>query len=216
MSALNLISPHRAVALVDNVGTTPARVFDLRVNSRPTSVSVDGMTILRRPDGTPYNGGDFDGEGLVVERGNRTILATSEREPSIRRFRLSDGKQLASLPVPARFQVAPAGEATTNATHRRKRQHPEPHHPVWRASGARVPPGRAVRVQAGPGARAGRHGLGQPDRADHDGTHVHPRRTHPRRSSCRRRSCSTWPTAHHPAPPPSNHSPTPSWTTSKP
>ena len=116
LSAMNLTSPHRAVALVDNVGTTPARVFDLRVNGRPTSVRVDGMTILRRPDGTPYNGADFDGEGLVVERGGRTILATSEREPSIRRFRLSDGKQLASLPVPSRFQVAPAGEATNNAT----------------------------------------------------------------------------------------------------
>jgi Esterase-like activity of phytase len=56
------------------------------------------------------------GEGLVVERGDRTILATSEREPSIRRFRLSDGPEIASLPVPARFQVAPAGEATSNAT----------------------------------------------------------------------------------------------------
>jgi hypothetical protein len=40
---------HGAVALVDNVATTPARVFDLKINSRPTSVSVDGMTILRRP-----------------------------------------------------------------------------------------------------------------------------------------------------------------------
>ncbi|MET9317319.1 esterase-like activity of phytase family protein [Kribbella sp. NPDC003505] len=116
LSALNVTGPHSAVALVDNVGTTPARVFDLRVNSRPTSVSVDGMTILRRPDGTPYNGGDFDGEGLVVERGDRTILATSEREPSIRRFRLSDGQQIGELPVPARFLVAPAGEATSNAT----------------------------------------------------------------------------------------------------
>jgi hypothetical protein len=63
------------------------------------------MTIVRRPDGTPYNGGDFDGEGLVLERGDRTILATSEREPSIRRFRLSDGKEIASLPLPSRFQV---------------------------------------------------------------------------------------------------------------
>ncbi|MFI5698102.1 esterase-like activity of phytase family protein [Kribbella sp. NPDC051586] len=116
LSALNVTGSHSAVALVDNVATTPARVFDLRVNGKPTSVSVDGMTILRRPDGTPYNGGDFDGEGLVVERGNRTILATSEREPSIRRFRLSDGKEIASLPVPSRFQVAPAGEATSNAT----------------------------------------------------------------------------------------------------
>ncbi|MEI8412790.1 MULTISPECIES: esterase-like activity of phytase family protein [unclassified Kribbella] len=115
LSALNVTGRDSAVALVDNVATTPARVFDLKISSKPT-VSVDGMTILRRPDGTPYTGADFDGEGLVVERGERTILATSEREPSIRRFRLSDGLQLGSLPVPARFQVAPAGEATTNAT----------------------------------------------------------------------------------------------------
>ncbi|NIK57799.1 esterase-like activity of phytase family protein [Kribbella shirazensis] len=116
LSALDVTGPHSAVALVDNVQTSPARVFDLRVNSAPTSVSVDGMTILKRPDGTPYNGGDFDGEGLVVERGDRTILATSEREPSIRRFRLSDGKQTGELPVPERFRVAPAGEASNNAT----------------------------------------------------------------------------------------------------
>ncbi|MGW1340002.1 esterase-like activity of phytase family protein [Kribbella sp. NPDC002412] len=115
LSALNVTGRDSAVALVDNVGTTPARVFDLKISSKPT-VSVDGMTILRRPDGTPYTGADFDGEGLVVERGDRTILATSEREPSIRRFQLSDGLQIGSLPVPARFQVAPSGEATTNAT----------------------------------------------------------------------------------------------------
>jgi hypothetical protein len=115
LSALNVTRPGHAVALVDNVQTSPARVFDLRISSKPT-VSVDGMTILKRPDGTPYTGADFDGEGLVVERGDRTILATSEREPSIRRFRLSDGQEIASLPVPARFQVAPAGQATANET----------------------------------------------------------------------------------------------------
>jgi hypothetical protein len=115
LSALNVTRPGHAVALVDNVQTSPARVFDLRISGKPT-VSVDGMTILRRPDGTPYTGADFDGEGLVVERGARTILATSEREPTIRRFRLSDGKEIASLPVPTRFQVAPAGQATGNAT----------------------------------------------------------------------------------------------------
>jgi len=115
LSALDVTGPGRAMALVDNVGTTPARVFDLKVGSKPT-VSVNGMTILRRPDGTPFTGADFDGEGLVVEHGGKTILATSEREPSIRRFRLSDGKEIASLPVPPRFQVAPAGQAANNAT----------------------------------------------------------------------------------------------------
>ncbi|TWD75240.1 hypothetical protein FB561_6678 [Kribbella amoyensis] len=115
LSALNVTRPGHGVALVDNVGTTPARVFDLEIGAGP-KVAVDGVTILRRPDGTPYTGTDFDGEGLVVERGERSILATSEREPSIRRFRLSDGKEVASLPVPSRFQVAPAGQATNNAT----------------------------------------------------------------------------------------------------
>lgn len=118
LSAINVTRPGHALALVDNVATTPARVFGLKLGSdrgKP-QVGVESMTILRRPDGTPYNGADFDGEGLVAERGGKSILATSEREPSIRRFRLSDGKETASLPVPARFQVAPAGEATSNAT----------------------------------------------------------------------------------------------------
>jgi len=118
LSAINVTASKHALALVDNVGTTPARVFGLKLGDKhgKPEVAVDSMTILRRPDGTPYNGTDFDGEGLVAENGGKTILATSEREPSIRRFSLTDGKQLASLPVPSRFQVAPAGEATSNAT----------------------------------------------------------------------------------------------------
>ncbi|NEA34704.1 esterase-like activity of phytase family protein [Streptomyces sp. SID13031] len=118
LSAISLNGPKHALALVDNVGTTPARVFGLQLgddHGKP-EVAVDSVTILRRPDGTPYTGQDFDGEGLVTELGGTTVLATSEREPSIRRFSLADGKQLASLPVPSRFQVAPAGEASTNAT----------------------------------------------------------------------------------------------------
>jgi hypothetical protein len=118
LSALDVTRPGHALALVDNVLTTPARVFGLELGSKrgQPEVAVESTTILRRPDGTPYNGSDFDGEGLVAERGGRTILATSEREPSIRRFRLDDGKQVASLPVPPRFQVAPAGEASSNST----------------------------------------------------------------------------------------------------
>lgn len=118
LSALALTRPGHALALVDNVATTPARVFGLEIDARrgKPEVEVESLTLLRRADGTPYTGADFDGEGLVVERGGRTILASSEREPSIRRFRLTDGRETASLPVPARFRVAPAGEAATNAT----------------------------------------------------------------------------------------------------
>lgn len=110
--------PRRALALVDNIDTTPARMYDLTLDARPRNLEVEvhGVTILRRPDGTPYTGADFDGEGLVVERWGRTVLASSEVEPSIRRFRRSDGRQVDELEVPARFRVAPGGEAEENQT----------------------------------------------------------------------------------------------------
>ncbi|MEU8299845.1 esterase-like activity of phytase family protein [Micromonospora sp. NPDC048909] len=118
LSALAFARPSRALALVDNIGTTPARVYELGLETdrRGVDVAVRDVTVLTRPDGTPYTGADFDGEGLVAERGGATVLASSEREPSIRRFRLSDGREIASLPVPARFQVTPAGEAAVNQT----------------------------------------------------------------------------------------------------
>ncbi|WP_433334577.1 esterase-like activity of phytase family protein [Spirillospora sp. CA-294931] len=118
LSALGLARPDRAVALVDNIGTSPARIYDLSLrlgHGGPRVVPRD-VTTLKRPDGSPYTGADFDGEGLVVEKSGRTILASSETEPSIRRFTRSDGRQSAELPVPARFRVAPAGEAARNQT----------------------------------------------------------------------------------------------------
>jgi hypothetical protein len=75
---------------------------------------VTGTLILRRPDGTPYNGTDADNEGLTVLPDGR-YLVSSETEPSIRIFG-RDGVQQGDLPVPARFRLAPAGEATENAT----------------------------------------------------------------------------------------------------
>lgn len=124
LSALNLDGPGRAVALVDNQDATPARFFDLSLSLKggkaaPASalqVAPVKVTTLKRPDGTPYHDEDFDGEGVVLERGARSLLASSESEPSIRRFRRSDGRQIAELPVPARFRVAPAGEAADNET----------------------------------------------------------------------------------------------------
>lgn len=118
LSALAVTGRSRGLALVDNIGTTPARVYDLDLytSRRGVSAAVRDVTVLTRPDGTPYNGVDFDGEGMVAEHRGRTILASSEREPSIRRFRLSDGREIASLPVPERFRVAPAGEAEFNHT----------------------------------------------------------------------------------------------------
>ncbi|WP_433824724.1 esterase-like activity of phytase family protein [Actinoplanes sp. CA-015351] len=108
LSALAVKNRTQALALVDNIGTTPARIYHLDLSKEP---KVTGITRLGS-----YTGADFDGEGLVRESTGKTILASSEKEPSIRRFRLSDGAEIASLPVPARFQVTPAGEAAVNQT----------------------------------------------------------------------------------------------------
>jgi hypothetical protein len=117
LSALALDGRKDALALVDNLQTTPARFYDLRIDTHhELDVAVDKVTTLTRPDGTPYNGADFDGEGMLLERGRKTILVSSETEPSIRRFDRASGKQLASFPVPPRFLVAPAGEAQVNGT----------------------------------------------------------------------------------------------------
>jgi hypothetical protein len=80
----------------------------------PADPHVVGSLVLRRPDGTAYNENDFDGEGLAVLP-NGDYLVSSETEPSVRVFG-RDGVQRSELAIPARFLVAPAGEATKNAT----------------------------------------------------------------------------------------------------
>jgi predicted extracellular nuclease len=100
------------VSAVDNNGTDPARIWFFR-NLTDPKVIRDPL-VLKQPDGTPYTGLTSDNEGLAVLP-NGDYLVSSETEPSIRIFG-RDGVQLSSLPVPSRFQVAPAGEATSNAT----------------------------------------------------------------------------------------------------
>ncbi|HEX2317320.1 MAG TPA: esterase-like activity of phytase family protein [Thermomonospora sp.] len=157
LSALGQAGPGRAVALVDNIGTSPARIVELslRHGHRGLDVAARGATTLTRPDGTPYNGGDFDGEGLVLERGGRTLLASSETEPSIRRFRRADGRQTAELPVPARFRVAPAGQAARNQTFEALAATPDGRTLFAGMEGALAPDGaglvRILRYQGTPG-----------------------------------------------------------------
>ncbi|QDZ13632.1 esterase-like activity of phytase family protein [Humibacter ginsenosidimutans] len=103
------------VAAVDNHASDPARIWFLSDTTNP-KVTRDPL-VLKRPDGTPYNGTDSDNEGLTVLP-NGDFVVSSETEPSIRVFG-RDGIQKASLPIPARFAVTgttPAGEATSNAT----------------------------------------------------------------------------------------------------
>lgn len=114
LSALTLGDGRRARALVDNQGTTPARVYDLRLDDRRGDAQVRRVTFLRKADGTGYTGQTLDGEGLV-DLPDGTFLVSSETEPSIKRFDRR-GRQIGELPVPPELRVAPAGGAATNLT----------------------------------------------------------------------------------------------------
>jgi uncharacterized protein len=103
------------VSSVDNHGTDPERLWFFRNLASPHVVR--DPLVLRKPDGTPYDGTTSDNEGLVVLP-NGDYLISSETEPSIRIYDRT-GLQISSLPVPARFAVkgtTPDGQATGNAT----------------------------------------------------------------------------------------------------
>jgi uncharacterized protein len=100
---------------VDNHASDPSRIWFFRNLSDPQVIR--DPLVLKKPDGTPYDGTTADNEGLAVLP-DGDFLVSSETEPSVRIFG-RDGVQIASLPVPARFAVTgttPAGEATGNAT----------------------------------------------------------------------------------------------------
>jgi hypothetical protein len=103
---------HAWASTVDNHASDPARIWFW---TDPSYAHVVGAPlVLKKPDGTPYDGLTADNEGLAV-RPDGDYLVSSETEPSIRIFR-RDGVQRTSLPVPTRFAVAPGGQSTANAT----------------------------------------------------------------------------------------------------
>jgi hypothetical protein len=103
---------HAYASTVDNHATDPSRIWFWRDTAHAHVVGEP--LVLEAPDGTPYTGATADNEGLAILPHGR-YLVSSETEPSIRIFG-RDGAQRAALPVPDRFRVAPAGEATANAT----------------------------------------------------------------------------------------------------
>ncbi len=106
-------------SLVDNgpAATSEARFYTLRIPTKGGVLGTPeilGVTTLRDASGQPFTASNFDGEGLTLTR-RGDLLASSETEPSIRRFDL-DGNLLEELPVPQKFRVAPAGQAQRNQT----------------------------------------------------------------------------------------------------
>ena len=100
-----------------------SRVFTLAIPLSLDSIEVEvqDLTILTRADGSPSTGGDLDAEGIAVTH-NRTLYVASEGRAAagsvlfpaeIRHYAL-DGTLLGNVPVPTKFNVAPAGEAASN------------------------------------------------------------------------------------------------------
>lgn len=78
----------------------------------PSDPTITSRFRLRDASGAPDT--SIDGEGLAV-LANGDLLVSSELEPSIRRY-TSNGQLIAELPVPDRFLVQPAGQASGNGT----------------------------------------------------------------------------------------------------
>lgn len=118
LSALALTGPAQAMALTDDSNYGPGRVFPISLGSaehlRPTA---ERAITLRDTRGTPYTAGNFDGEGLVVEKGTGTMLVSSEIGPSIHRFRIRDGREVGRpLPIPTQLRTVPEGNAQVGRT----------------------------------------------------------------------------------------------------
>jgi len=67
------------VSSVDNNGTDPARIWFYRNLSDPKVIR--NPLVLRKPDGTPYDGTNSDNEGLAVLP-DGDYLVSSETEPT--------------------------------------------------------------------------------------------------------------------------------------
>ncbi|PZG16470.1 esterase-like activity of phytase family protein [Nonomuraea aridisoli] len=98
------------VSVEDRSGTDAARLFFFRDPAKP---EITRSLPLTKQDGTAYDVGNFDGEGVAVLP-DGDYLVSSETEPSIMIFDRS-GRQRGSLEVPARFRIAPNGEGADNA-----------------------------------------------------------------------------------------------------
>lgn len=116
LSAIARAADGTYLAVVDNEGETPARVFRLAFTVSESGVApLPGKTALEVPVAAiplaGFDGKNFDGEGMALEPSGE-MLISSETEPSIREFSL-DGRTLRSLPVPELF-LAGGGKGIRN------------------------------------------------------------------------------------------------------
>ncbi|WP_433342488.1 caspase, EACC1-associated type [Streptomyces sp. CA-253872] len=98
-----------AIAVADN---EPGRYFTLRLGAADAlDVEVRGARTLTRADGGAFPSW-YDAEGLAIEKGGRTMLISSEADPSIRRFDIATGRQISEdFPIPKPLRYWPEGSA---------------------------------------------------------------------------------------------------------
>jgi hypothetical protein len=142
LSGIGLAPDGTWLAVVDNEGDTPARVFRLAFQvTADGAAPPPGKTALQIPQAAirlaGFDGKNFDGEGIALEPSGR-MLISSETEPSIREFSPA-GEALGTLPVPEIFRMgegrgirsnqgfegltlAPGGEALWTANERALKQ----------------------------------------------------------------------------------------------
>ena len=112
LSALALTGPSKMYALQDN---WPGRVFPITLrgpSDAPGKLAPQAGTAktLRDPSGAPYASGAWDGEGMVMENGGRTMLVSSEVGPVIQRFDMATGRTVGRpLPIPRPFMTRGRG-----------------------------------------------------------------------------------------------------------
>ena len=99
-------------------GSAQSRFFTLDI---PLSAEALGTpsalssTVLRKADGSPSTGSDFDAEGIALTHQGELLIASEGRaaganalfQTEVRQYSL-DGTLLATLPVPNRFLIPPA------------------------------------------------------------------------------------------------------------
>ncbi|QIN77812.1 esterase-like activity of phytase family protein [Rubrobacter marinus] len=138
-------------SLVDNgpAPTSEARFYTLGLPTRGGALGTPeilDVTTLRDASGRAFTASDLDGEGLALAR-DGDLLASSETEPSIRRFS-SGGELLEELPVPQKFRVAPEGQAQRNQTFESLALSPNGRSLFTAVEGPLVPDGRTAEGEA--------------------------------------------------------------------
>ncbi|MEU0965600.1 esterase-like activity of phytase family protein [Streptomyces sp. NPDC005917] len=114
LSALALVSQGKdveALALADN---SPGRVWPLHLGSPFQLNPVPKTAMPLRHANARLFSDWYDGEGLVIEQGGKTMLISSETGPAIRRFDIATGKQIGKdFPIPKELRYWPQGSAQT-------------------------------------------------------------------------------------------------------